>query len=48
VVDPGLRRQWGQNAQAYVREFHDLDKNYGKMEEVLGRIATDLEEEKYR
>jgi glycosyltransferase involved in cell wall biosynthesis len=39
LSDPELRRQWGQNAKDYVREFHDLDKNYGRMEEVLRRIA---------
>jgi glycosyltransferase involved in cell wall biosynthesis len=39
VTGPELRRQWGENAKAYVREFHDLDKNYGRMEDVLRRIA---------
>jgi phosphatidyl-myo-inositol dimannoside synthase len=39
ITGPELRRQWGENAKAYVREFHDLDKNYGRMEDVLRRIA---------
>ena len=39
VSDADLRKQWGENAKTYIREVHDLDRNYGKMEEVLGRIV---------
>jgi glycosyltransferase involved in cell wall biosynthesis len=39
VTDPDLRRQWGENAKAHIRESHDLDKNYGQMEDVLRQIA---------
>jgi glycosyltransferase involved in cell wall biosynthesis len=39
VTDPDLRRQWGENAKAYVREFHDLDTNYGQLESRLQQIA---------
>jgi len=39
VMDPDLRRQWGENAKAYAREFHDLDTNYGQMESRLQQIA---------
>ena len=39
VMDPDLRRQWGENAKAYAREFHDLDTNYGRMESRLQQIA---------
>jgi glycosyltransferase involved in cell wall biosynthesis len=39
VTDSDLRRQWGANARAHIRKYHDLDINYGKMEEVLGRIV---------
>jgi glycosyltransferase involved in cell wall biosynthesis len=39
LSDPDLRRRWGENAKGYVREFHDLDKNYGRMEDVLRQIA---------
>jgi glycosyltransferase involved in cell wall biosynthesis len=39
ITDPDLRRQWGENAKAYVREFHDLDANYGQMERQLQQIV---------
>jgi glycosyltransferase involved in cell wall biosynthesis len=39
ITDPDLRRQWGENAKAYVREFHDLDTNYGQMERQLQQIV---------
>jgi glycosyltransferase involved in cell wall biosynthesis len=39
LADAGLRRSMGESAKAYVREFHDLERNYGKMEQVLRRIA---------
>ena len=38
--DAGLRRQMGACAKAYVRECHDLEKNYGRMEELLRRVAA--------
>ena len=35
LSDAGLRRQMGTAASAYVRRRHDLDKNYGRLEEIL-------------
>jgi glycosyltransferase involved in cell wall biosynthesis len=40
ITNPELRRQWGENAKRYVRESHDLDRNYGRMEDRLLQIAT--------
>ena len=34
-----LRKKMGASAQAYVRKEHDLDRNYGVVEEVLEGIA---------
>jgi glycosyltransferase involved in cell wall biosynthesis len=34
-----MRRQMGQTAKAYVREAHDLDKNYQELEAVLQNIV---------
>jgi glycosyltransferase involved in cell wall biosynthesis len=41
LTDGELRRWMGENAKTYVREFHDLDKNYQAMESMLRKmIAT--------
>lgn len=37
--DKGLRRQMGQTAAAYVRNRHDLKKNYQEIERVLTRLV---------
>ncbi len=39
IADPGLRREMGTAAMAYIRREHDLDRNYGIMEEKLRKIA---------
>jgi len=36
--DAPLRRQMGATAQAHIREAHELDRNYGMVEEKLKRI----------
>jgi glycosyltransferase involved in cell wall biosynthesis len=41
LTDTVLRRQMGEAARAYVRENHDLDTNYGKVEEILETIVRD-------
>jgi glycosyltransferase involved in cell wall biosynthesis len=41
ITNPGLRRQWGENAKRHVRESHDLDRNYGRMESRLQQIAQE-------
>jgi glycosyltransferase involved in cell wall biosynthesis len=41
ITNPELRRQYGENAKRYVRESHDLDRNYGRMESRLLQIATE-------
>ena len=38
--DRGLRRQMGQAAKSYVRETHDLNKNYQRLELVLKNIVN--------
>lgn len=40
LCDTGLRRQMGEYAKAYVRECHDLGKNYGRMDEILRRMVA--------
>jgi glycosyltransferase involved in cell wall biosynthesis len=40
VKDADLRRKMGQAAQAYVRQNHDLNQNYQKMEGVLQEIVN--------
>ncbi len=40
LTDAPLRREMGACAAAYVRECHDLELNYGKMEEILCRLAA--------
>jgi len=39
MVDKNLRRQMGFAAKSYVREFHDLNKNYQALELSLNAIA---------
>ena len=39
LVDINLRRQMGLAAKSYVREFHDLNKNYRKLELSLNAIV---------
>lgn len=39
LMDADLRRQMGENARTDVRKFHDLEKNYRQMEEILRGIA---------
>lgn len=39
LVDAGRRRNMGRAAQAYIRQKHDLSKNYASVERVLSRIA---------
>jgi len=39
LSDRELRRQMGQTAKSYVREFHDLNKNYQELELSLNGIV---------
>ena len=39
MVDKNLRRQMGFAAKSYVRQFHDLNKNYQALERALSAIA---------
>lgn len=39
VRDPQLRRRLGRQAQAYVREVHDLNRNYAAMEKRLLQVV---------
>jgi glycosyltransferase involved in cell wall biosynthesis len=39
LEDGELRRRMGENAKTYVREFHDLDRNYQAMESVLQKVV---------
>jgi glycosyltransferase involved in cell wall biosynthesis len=39
LKDSQLRRQMGRAAQSYVRQEHDLNQNYQKMEHVLQTIV---------
>ena len=39
LQDADLRRRMGRAAQAYVRQVHDLNKNYQKMEQVLQTLV---------
>jgi glycosyltransferase involved in cell wall biosynthesis len=39
LVDQALRRQMGAAASAYVREAHDLNKNYQELERVLRKTV---------
>ena len=39
LIDQNLRRQMGIAAKSYVREFHDLNKNYQALERSLNAIA---------
>jgi glycosyltransferase involved in cell wall biosynthesis len=40
LCDARLRRQMGECGKAYVRECHDLGKNYGRMDAMLRRMAA--------
>jgi len=39
LADENLRHKMGEAARFYVRENHDLDRNYRKMEEVLENVG---------
>jgi glycosyltransferase involved in cell wall biosynthesis len=39
LTDTALRRQMGESARTYVREHHDLDNNYEKVEETLETVV---------
>lgn len=39
LSDEGRRRSMGEAAQSYIREYHDLDRNYLEMEAVLKSIG---------
>ena len=39
LVDKNLRQQMSVAAQSYVREFHDLNKNYQELELALNTIV---------
>lgn len=41
LVDQNLRRKMGQAGCSYVRENHDLNRNYRKMEKVLEKVARE-------
>jgi glycosyltransferase involved in cell wall biosynthesis len=40
LADAPLRRHMGATARTHIREAHELDRNYGIMEEKLKRIIT--------
>jgi glycosyltransferase involved in cell wall biosynthesis len=40
MVDKNLRRQMGIAAKSYVREAHDLEKNYKKLDAVIRRTVN--------
>ncbi|MFO7708613.1 MAG: glycosyltransferase family 4 protein [Desulfobacterales bacterium] len=40
LSDAALRRRMGECAKVYVRECHDLEKNYGMMDEILRRMVA--------
>ena len=39
IVDKNLRQQMGRAAKSYIREFHDLNKNYQALERSLHAIV---------
>lgn len=39
LADENLRHKMGQAARSYVRENHDLNRNYRKMEKVLEKVG---------
>ena len=39
LTNPELRQKMGKTAQAYVREVHDIHKNYQELEATLQRVA---------
>lgn len=42
LEDGELRRRMGENAKTYVREFHDLNRNYQAMESVLQKVVGNV------
>ena len=38
IADKNLRQRMGLAAKSYVREFHDLNKNYQELDSSLGTI----------
>jgi glycosyltransferase involved in cell wall biosynthesis len=42
LQDGELRRRMGENAKTYVREFHDLNRNYQAMESVLQKVVGNV------
>ena len=40
LVDAPLRRHMGATARTHIREAHELDRNYGMMEDKLKGIIT--------
>ncbi|MEX1330721.1 MAG: glycosyltransferase family 4 protein, partial [Desulfobacterales bacterium] len=40
MVDKNLRRRMGIAAKSYVREAHDLEKNYKKLDSVIQRTVN--------
>ena len=40
MVDKNLRRRMGLAAKSYVREAHDLEKNYKKLDSVIQRTVN--------
>jgi glycosyltransferase involved in cell wall biosynthesis len=40
LADAPLRRKMGATARTHIREAHELDRNYGMMEEKLKGIIT--------
>ncbi len=40
LLHAGLRRRMGRQASAYVRQHHDLDRNYRKMEHKLAAVVS--------
>jgi glycosyltransferase involved in cell wall biosynthesis len=41
LTNPELRQKMGKAAKAYVREVHDIHKNYQELEATLQRVAED-------
>ena len=39
ITDKNLRQQMGLAAKSYVREFHDLNRNYRELDKALGSIV---------
>ena len=41
--DAEQRRQMGRAASRYIRQSHDLNKNYGRIDEVIFRVVSDCQ-----